>query len=276
MNTRLRMTRLLRSAALAGAFLTTACSLKVASPQPSPWAATYPDTTPVTGGRVVRFAASYGLNGPSPALVWRQQTSGAVSGQMLVWYRAFEPADAGRRPAADSAAEWKKMQSAMTSERARMDSIYGCKAWVRGYQDGPAWVCRVPEADGHRQLGPRAHERRLADGRPRQGGPGRRPALRSRFSPCRSRSSAAPAQHHTGADRRRDRLHGRRFLVDCRSRLSRHQDHHRAAQLRLPASRGRGSDLRRGGLEDAARIHRGSEVTARTSPRSTWWRGGQG
>jgi hypothetical protein len=130
------------------ATLGTACTFTVVSPQPSPWALNYPDTMPVASGRVVRFAASYGLSGPSPALVWRQQASGAVSGQMLVWYRAFVPADAGRRPAADSAAEWRRMQTAMASERTRLDSLYGCESWARGFQDGPAWVCRVSEQKG--------------------------------------------------------------------------------------------------------------------------------
>lgn len=138
----------LRAAFIAAASFTSACTFTSAQQQPSPWAATYPDTTPVQSGRVVRFAASYGLGGPSPALVWREQSNGSVTGQMLVWYRAFSPADAGRRPAADSAAEWKRMQTAMVAERARMDSLYGCKAWVKGFQDGPAWVCRVPEQKG--------------------------------------------------------------------------------------------------------------------------------
>ena len=182
---RIRFVELAFTGALA---LTTACTFKIAPPQPSPWAVMYPDTAPVRTGRVVRFAASYGLNGPSPALVWRQQTSGSVSGQMLVWYRAFVPADAGRRPAADSASEWKKMQAAMTAERARMDSMYGCQTWVRGYQEGPAWVCRVPEQHGivdwTREL---ASLDSLVAARARAGPPGGR-----RYAPDTTRAERAP------------------------------------------------------------------------------------
>jgi len=132
--------------ALAGAFLT-ACTFTVAQPLPSPWAVNHPDTMPVTSGRVVRFAANYGLMGPSPAVVFRD-VDGQVTGQMLVWYRAFEPTDAGRRTPADSAEEWGRMQAAMAAGRARYDSLYGCTRWARGTQDGPAWVCRVPEQHG--------------------------------------------------------------------------------------------------------------------------------
>lgn len=142
------MRRIVRSAATAGVCCAAACTVMVSTPQPSPWAVNYPDTTAVHAGRIVRFAGSYGLGGPSPALVWREQSSGSVSGQMLVWYRAYAPADAGRRSAVDSTAEWKRMQASMTAERARFDSLYGCTAWVKGFQDGPAWVCRVPEAKG--------------------------------------------------------------------------------------------------------------------------------
>jgi hypothetical protein len=73
-----------------------------------------------------------------------RDNNGQVSGQLLVWYRRFEPSDAGRRTAADSAAEWGRMETAMAADRARFDSTYGCRSWGKGYQDGPAWVCRVP------------------------------------------------------------------------------------------------------------------------------------
>jgi hypothetical protein len=109
---------------------------------------TYPDTTPVTSGRVVRFAANYGLLGPSPAFVFRD-VNGEVTGQMLVWYRRYEPADAGGRSAADSAAEWSRMQSAMSADRARFNGTYRCTSWAKGYQEGNAWVCRVPSQGGH-------------------------------------------------------------------------------------------------------------------------------
>jgi len=140
----------LAALAAAGLALVAACNLTFVSvaPSPSPWALTWPDAAPLTTGRVVRFAGSYGLGGPSPALMFRQQ-GGVVSGEMLVWYPAFEPIDAGHRPPADSAAEWGRMQGAMQAQRAHMDSLYGCTAWARGAQDGPAWVCRVPELHGH-------------------------------------------------------------------------------------------------------------------------------
>ena len=183
-----RTSSCLSSALVATAGLLSACTFTVAPPQPSPWAVTYPDTAPITSGRVVRFAASYGLGGPGPALVWRQQSSGTVTGQMLVWYRAFVPADAGRRSAADSAAEWRKMQSAMVAERARMDSLYGCKTWVKGYQDGPAWVCRVPEQKGTVNW---TRELRSVDSlvaaRAKAGPPGGR-----RYAPDTTRAERAP------------------------------------------------------------------------------------
>ncbi len=140
---------LLAPALLATATLLTAgCSLGMGgSPTPSPWALTYPDSTPVTSGRIVRFAGSYGLGGPSPAFVYRD-VNGQVSGQMLVWYRRFEPAQAGGRSAADSAQQWSRMQSAMDIDRARMDSLYGCTSWAKGNQEGRAWVCRVPPKHG--------------------------------------------------------------------------------------------------------------------------------
>jgi len=129
---------------------TAACGLQFNSTStqlPSPWARTYPDTTPVTSGRVVRFAANYGLLGPSPAVLFRD-VNGQVSGQVVVWYHRFDPIEAGGRSAADSAAQWGRMQSAMSADRARFDSIYGCTAWAKGYQEGKSWVCRVPEQHG--------------------------------------------------------------------------------------------------------------------------------
>jgi hypothetical protein len=138
------MSRIVRFFAVAGAFVTSACTMTNASQLPSPWAVTYPDTAKVSSGRVVRFAANYGLLGPSPAVVFKQQGT-AVSGEVLVWYRAYLPSDLGRRTGADSAAEWGKMQAAMVAERAKYDSTYGCTAWKRGTQEGPVWVCKVPE-----------------------------------------------------------------------------------------------------------------------------------
>lgn len=132
---------LLLSAALVAGCATTSAQL------PSPWAVTYPDTSHIGSGRVVRFAGHYGLLGPSPALVFRDQ-GGTVRGEVLVWYRRFEPGDAGRRSAADSLAEWGRMQEAMRIDRARFDSTFGCTSWARGVQEGPAWVCRVPERHG--------------------------------------------------------------------------------------------------------------------------------
>ncbi len=123
---------------------TTGCAIQSSAPLPSPWALTYPDSTPVSSGRVVRFAGNYGLMGPSPAIVFRD-VNGQVSGQMLVWYRRYDPVEAGGTSAADSAAQWSRMQSAMAADRAKFDSTFGCTSWARGYQEGKAWVCRVPE-----------------------------------------------------------------------------------------------------------------------------------
>jgi hypothetical protein len=123
------------------------CTFQAGTQAPSPWALNYPDTSPVTSGRVVRFSANYGLTGPSPAFVYRD-VNGSVSGQMLVWYRRYEPDQARGRTAADSAARWAAMQSEMDADRARMDSTYGCTSWAKGDQDGPAWVCRVPPRQG--------------------------------------------------------------------------------------------------------------------------------
>jgi len=67
---------------------------------------------------------------------------------MLVWYRRFDPVEAGSRSAADSLKQWGRMQAAMTADRQRMDSLYGCRSWAEGYQDGRAWVCRVPPKHG--------------------------------------------------------------------------------------------------------------------------------
>ncbi len=126
---------------------TTGCALPSGAPLPSPWALTYPDTTPVSSGRVVRFAGNYGLLGPSPAVAFHE-VNGQVSGQVLVWYRRYDPIEAGGTSAADSAAQWGRMQSAMTADRAKFDSTYGCSSWARGYQEGKAWVCRIPEQRG--------------------------------------------------------------------------------------------------------------------------------
>ena len=129
--------------------LVTACGLQVntGGTPPSSYALNYPDSSRVTSGRVVRFGANYGLTGPSPAFVFRD-VNGQVTGQMIVWYRRYEPADAGGRPSADSTAEWTRMQQAMTADRARLNSQYKCTGWTRGYQEGPAWVCRVPDQGG--------------------------------------------------------------------------------------------------------------------------------
>lgn len=137
------------SVALASVLLvaTTGCTVQSGSPLPSPWALTYPDSSPVSSGRVVRFAGNYGLLGPSPAVVFRE-VNGTVSGQLLVWYRRYDPAEAGGKSAADSMAQWGRMQSAMAADRAKFDSTYGCASWARGYQEGKAWVCRVPEQHG--------------------------------------------------------------------------------------------------------------------------------
>jgi hypothetical protein len=123
------------------------CTLQGGTQAPSPWALNYPDTSPVTSGRIVRFSANYGLTGPSPAFVYRE-TNGSVSGQMLVWYRRYEASQARGRTAADSAARWAAMQSEMDASRARLDSTYGCTTWMKGDQEGPAWVCRVPPRYG--------------------------------------------------------------------------------------------------------------------------------
>jgi len=139
--------RVLFGAAALSSALLSACTVTMGNPVPSPWAVNYPDTAAVTSGRIVRFAGHYGLLGPSPAVLFRD-VNGQVSGQVLVWYRAFEPAEAGRRPPADSIAEWGRMQASMRADRARYDSTYGCTSWARGYQEGPAWVCRVPQAHG--------------------------------------------------------------------------------------------------------------------------------
>lgn len=130
--------------------LVTACGLQMntAGTPPSAYALNYPDTSHVSSGRVVRFAGNYGLLGPSPAFVFRD-VNGQVTGQMLVWYRRYEAIEAGGRSASDSAAQWSRMQSAMSADRARFDSTYGCTAWSKGYQEGKAWVCRVPEQYGH-------------------------------------------------------------------------------------------------------------------------------
>lgn len=136
-----------RTLLLPAALLISACSVTMRHPAPSPWALNYPDSTPVTSGRIVRFGGHAGLSGPTPAFVYRD-VNGQVSGQMLVWYRRYEPAQAGGRSAADSAAQWSRMQSAMAIDRARMDSLYGCTSWVQGYQEGSAWVCRVPPKHG--------------------------------------------------------------------------------------------------------------------------------
>ena len=128
------------------------CAIQSGNQLPSPWASNYPDSTPVTSGRVVRFAGHYGLTGPSPAVVFRD-VNGQVSGQVLVWYRRYEPSEAGRRTPADSAAEWTRMQEAMAADRARFDSTFGCTSWGKGYQDGPAWVCRVPPKHGQPNWG---------------------------------------------------------------------------------------------------------------------------
>jgi hypothetical protein len=129
---------------------TAACGLQIntGGTPPSAYALNYPDSSRVTSGRVVRFAGNYGLLGPSPAFVFRD-VNGQVTGQMLVWYRRFEPIEAGGRSAADSAAQWARMQSAMRADRARVDSTYHCTAWAKGYQEGKAWVCRVPEQFAH-------------------------------------------------------------------------------------------------------------------------------
>lgn len=126
------------------AALALGCTMQAGPPTPSPWARNYPDTTAVTSGRVVRFAANYGLTGPSPAVLFHE-VNGQVSGQMLVWYPRFEPADAKGATPADSAARWKTMQAGMSAARARLDSTYACRAWSKGRQEGPAWICRVPE-----------------------------------------------------------------------------------------------------------------------------------
>lgn len=126
--------------------LVTACGLQVntGGAPPSSYALNFPDSSRVTSGRVVRFGANYGLTGPSPAFVFRD-VNGQVTGQMIVWYRRYEPADAAGRPAADSTAEWTRMQQAMAADRARLNGQYRCTSWARGYQEGPAWVCRVPD-----------------------------------------------------------------------------------------------------------------------------------
>ncbi len=126
---------------------TIGCTVQSGSPLPSPWARTYPDASPVSSGRVVRFGGYYGLMGPSPAVVMRD-ANGTVSGQVLVWYRRYDPIEAGGNPAADSAAQWGRMQSAMAADRAKFDSTYGCTSWAKGDQEGKAWVCRVPEQRG--------------------------------------------------------------------------------------------------------------------------------
>jgi hypothetical protein len=141
----------MRRSPVAVAFLlisvTTGCTVRSSAPLPSPWALTYPDASPVSSGRVVRFAGYYGLMGPSPAVVF-QDVNGQVKGQVLVWYRRYDPIQAGGVPAADSAKQWSRMQSAMAIDRARFDSTYGCTAWAKGFQEGKAWVCRVPEQRG--------------------------------------------------------------------------------------------------------------------------------
>lgn len=136
----------LSSVAVASALLVaaTGCTVQSGPPTPSPWALTYPDSSPVSSGRVVRFAGNYGLLGPSPAVVFHD-VNGTVTGQMLVWYRRYDPAEAGGKSAADSMAQWSRMQSAMAADRAKFDSTYGCVSWAKGYQEGKAWVCRVPE-----------------------------------------------------------------------------------------------------------------------------------
>lgn len=105
------------------------CAMQAGPPRPSPWAVTYPDTSAVTSGRVVRFAGNYGLTGPSPAVAFRE-VNGTVTGEVLVWFRRGGPAGSA---AADSA---------------RLASTYGCTTWVKGYQEGDASVCRVPEHKG--------------------------------------------------------------------------------------------------------------------------------
>jgi hypothetical protein len=126
---------------------TVGCTVRSGSQLPSPWALTYPDTSPVSSGRIVRFGGYYGLTGPSPAVVF-QDVNGQVSGQMLVWYRRYDPAEAAGNSSADSVRQWGRMQSAMDLDRAKFDSTYGCTAWAKGYQEGKAWVCRVPEQRG--------------------------------------------------------------------------------------------------------------------------------
>ena len=132
---------------LSFAALLAACNIRMVPPSPSAWAITYPDTVPVTSGRVVRFAGSYGLGGPSPAVMFRQ-TGTSVGGQVLVWYPRFEPSDVRGRSPADSLAEWRRMEQSMAEGRQRMDSLYHCTAWSKGFQEQPAWVCRVPEQHG--------------------------------------------------------------------------------------------------------------------------------
>jgi hypothetical protein len=141
------MSRRTRFFAVAAALLSAACTMTTSGQLPSPWAVKYPDSSRVSSGRVVRFAGNYGLLGPSPAVVFRQQGN-AVTGEVLVWYRAYLPSDLGTLTGADSAAAWGKMQAAMQADRTKYDSTYGCTAWARGTQEGPAWVCKVPEQHG--------------------------------------------------------------------------------------------------------------------------------
>jgi hypothetical protein len=129
------------------ATLSTGCAMQTASLLPSSWARTYPDTSVTTSGRVVRFAGNYGLLGPSPAVVFRD-VNNSVSGQVLVWYRRYEPTDVKKRSSADSAAQWAGWQAEMDADRAKFNAEYGCTTWAKGFQGRPVWVCRVPEQNG--------------------------------------------------------------------------------------------------------------------------------
>lgn len=184
---------------LAGVLLSTGCSISMRHPSPSPWALTYPDSTPVADGRIVRFGGEYGLSGPSPAFVYRD-LNGQVTGQMLVWYRRYEPKQAGGRGAADSAAQWSRMESAMAIDRARMDSLYGCTTWAKGYQEGSAWVCRVPAKHGTpnwvAQL--RSVDSLILAQRSADAGAGRRGAPADRPPPA-GRDGATPYRRRSGA-----------------------------------------------------------------------------
>ena len=104
------------------------------------------DLPALTGGRRIRIAAGWGLAGASPEIrIWK--VGRHVSGDLVVWYRAFDSV-AVVDTTAEGSAEWQRLAAYMKDMRARYRQAYGCLRWERGDVDGPAWLCHVPAGPG--------------------------------------------------------------------------------------------------------------------------------